>query len=351
MKILVIRFSSLGDVLLTTPIVRSIRKNYPSAEIHFLTKKEFAPILENNPNINQIIKYDNKNDRFIDIIKLIANNQYDLIIDLQSKLNSFLIKLFAGNSKHVTYNKRHFYRWRLTHKSLSKNLAPIKSTVSLYSTVLDKLGIKLDAEKLDIFLPKNQDEIYSTFRIPHSEFRISISPGASHFTKQYPADYYSYLINMITDKLNAQIILLGSKNEKKLTAQIANGCKKKILDLAGETDIMDMAVIIKNSELFISGDCGPMHIAAALNIPQIAIFGPTHPKLGFAPINTNAVIIQKDLSCRPCSLHGREKCPKTHFKCMKDIKPEEILTKIEMLSIPNPQLSPIKSGRRMNLCG
>jgi len=328
MKILIIRFSSLGDVLLTTPIVRSIRKNYPSAEIHFLTKKQFTPILENNPYINKIIEYDSQTDKFKNIIKKIARNQYDLIIDLQSKLNSFLIKLFTGNSKHVTYNKRHFYRWRLTHESLSKNLAPIKSTVYLYASVLDKLGIKLDDEKLDIFLPENQDEIYSVFNIPNSAFRISISPGATHFTKQYPADYYSQLVDMITDKLNAQIILLGSKNEKKLTAQISNGCKKKILDLAGETDIMDMAIIIKNSELFISGDCGPMHIAAALNIPQIAIFGPTHPKLGFAPINTNAVIIQKDLPCRPCSLHGREKCPKTHFKCIMDIKPEEIFEKI-----------------------
>lgn len=180
-------------------------------------------------------------------------------------------------------------------------------------------------------MPENQDEIYSTFRIPHSAFRISISSGATHFTKQYPTDYYSRLVDMITDKLNTQIILLGSKSEKKLTAQISNGCKKKILDLAGKTDIMDMAVIIKNSDLFISGDCGPMHIAAALNIPQIAIFGPTHPKLGFAPINTNAVIIQKDLPCRPCSLHGREKCPKTHFKCMMDIKPEEIFEKIESI--------------------
>jgi len=331
MKILVIRFSSLGDVLLTTPIVRSIRKNYPSAEIHFLTKKQFAPILENNPYINQIIKYDTKNNRFIDIIKLIANNQYDLIIDLQNKLNSFLIKAFAGRCKKITYNKKHFYRWRLTHKSLSKNLAPIKSTVSLYSTVLDKLGIKLDEDKLDIFLPDNQDEIYSEFRIKNSELRISISPGATHFTKQYPADYYSQIVDMITDRLNAQIILLGSKSEKKLTAQISDGCKKKILDLAGETDIMDMAIIIKNSELFISGDCGPMHIAAALNIPQIAIFGPTHPKLGFAPINTNAVIVQKALSCRPCGLHGREKCPKAHFKCMMDIKPKEIFEKIESI--------------------
>ena len=328
MKILIIRFSSLGDVLLTTPIIRTIRNNYPSAEIHFLTKKQFAPILENNPNINQIIKYDSQTERFKNIIKKIAKNRYDLIIDLHSKLNSFWIKLFSGSCKKITYNKRHLYRWRLTHKSLSKNLAPIKSTVSLYSTALDKLGIKLDEDKLDIFLPKNQNEIYSAFNIPHSEFRISISPGAMHFTKQYPAKYYSQLIDIMINKFNAQVILLGRKSEKNLTTKISSNCKNKILDLSGKTGIIDMAVIIKNSDLFISGDCGPMHIAGALNKSQIAIFGSTHPKLGFAPINPNAVIIQKELNCRPCSLHGREKCPKGHFKCMVDIKPEEIFEKI-----------------------
>jgi len=351
MKILIIRFSSLGDVLLTTPIVRSIRNNYPSAEIHFLTKKQFAPILENNPNINQIIKYDSQTERFKNIIKKIAKNRYDLIIDLHSKLNSFLIKLFSGNCKKITYNKRHFYRWRLTHKYLSKNLAPITSTVSLYFTALDKLGIELDCEKLDIFLPDNQDKIYSAFNIPNSAFssrgarllkrsggqgstfggRISISPGATHFTKQYPAKYYSQLIDIMINKFNAQVILLGNEYEKSLTIQIVNNCKNKILDLSGKTGIMEMAVIIKNSDLFISGDCGPMHIAGALNKPQIAIFGSTHPKLGFTPINPNSVIIQKELSCRPCALHGRDNCPKGHFKCMMDIKPEEIFEKIESI--------------------
>ncbi len=331
MKILIIRFSSLGDVLLTTPIIRTIRNNYPSAEIHFLTKKQFAPILENNPNINQIIKYDSQTERFKNIIKKIAKNRYDLIIDLHSKLNSFWIKLFSGSCKKITYNKRHLYRWWLTHKSLSKNLAPIKSTVSLYSTALDKFGIELDCEKLDIFLPKNQNKIYSAFNIPNSAFRISLSPGATHFTKQYPAKYYSQLIDIMINKFNAQVILLGNEYEKSLTIQIANNCKNKILDLSGKTGIMEMAIIIKNSDLFISGDCGPMHIAGALNKPQIAIFGSTHPKLGFTPINPNLVIIQKELSCRPCTLHGRDNCPKGHFKCMMDIKPEEIFEKIESI--------------------
>lgn len=343
MRILIIRFSSLGDVLLTTPVLRSIRKSYPFATIHFLTKKQFAPIIENNPNINQIIEYDRNTERFTHLIKKIAGNRYDLIIDLQAKLNSFLIKLFGGNCKKVTYNKRHFYRWRLTHQSFSRNLAPIKSTVYLYTSVLDKLGIELDEEKLDIFLPENQDEIYSGFRIKDSsvlgpdyigtsedrKFRITISPGATHFTKQYPAEYYAQLIDLMIDKLGVQVILLGSRTEKRLTAQISSGCKNTILDLAGKTDIMELAVIIKKSDLFISGDCGPMHIAEALRKPQIAIFGPTHPKLGFAPLNPKAIIIQKELNCRPCSLHGRDRCPKGHFKCMKDIKPEEVFRKVK----------------------
>jgi len=324
MKVLFIRFSSLGDVLLTTPIIRTFRTHFPDAEIHFLTKKQFSPLLEYNPFIDTIISFDSENESMLLLITRLQKEHYTHIIDLHDKLRSALIKRFV-RGKVITYKKKHNYRKKMLK---DHDLKPIFSTVDLYASVLEDFDLSLDERKLELFLPDNEHDIATSF-LPADKTRIvTISPGASWHTKQYPAEYYKKIIRHLLDHYDVRIVLIGTEQEKNLTTELAALSENKILDLGGRTSLIESAVIIKHSDLFISGDCGPMHIAAAFGIPQIAIFGPTHPKLGFSPINTNAVIIQKDLPCRPCSLHGKGKCPKAHFKCMMDIKPEEIFEKI-----------------------
>ena len=132
------------------------------------------------------------------------------------------------------------------------------------------------------------------------------------------------------ENYDVRIVLIGTEQEKNLTAELASVSETEILNLGGRTTLIESAVIIKHSDLFISGDCGPMHIAAAFEVPQIAIFGATHPKLGFAPLNPNANVLSLNLDCSPCSLHGNNSCPKGHFKCMKDLSPEMVIQKISL---------------------
>jgi heptosyltransferase-2 len=327
MKVLFIRFSSLGDVLLTTPIIRTFRTHFPDAEIHFLAKKQFAPLLEYNPNIDTLIRFDSEDESMLQLITRLQKEHYTYIIDLHDKLRSALIKRFV-KGKVITYKKKHGYRKKLLK---DPNLAPISSTVDLYASVLENFNFRLDHRKLDLFLPENEETMAENFLPYDGKKIITISPSTSWFTKQYPAEYYKKIIRHFLDNYDVRIVLIGTDQEKNLTAELASVSENEILNLGGRTTLIESAVIIKHSDLFISGDCGPMHIAAAFEVPQIALFGPTHPKLGFAPLNPNAEVLTLNLDCSPCSLHGNNSCPKGHFKCMKDLSPDIVLERADKI--------------------
>jgi len=328
MKVLFIRFSSLGDVLLTTPIIRTFRIHFSNAEIHFLTKSQFSQLLENNPNVDNILRFNPTTETMLQLIIRLQKEHYTYIIDLHGKLRSGLIKQFV-NGKTYTYDKKHAYRKKLLK---DHSLEPIASTVDLYASVLTSFDIELKSRKLDLYLPKNSEAITGIF-LPNMNRKliVTISPGASWFTKQYPAEYYKALIKMIVERYDVHIVLIGTEDEKELTFELAKTADNNITDLGGRTSLMETAVIIDRSDVFISGDCGPMHMAAALGKPQIALFGPTHPILGFSPINDNAVVLSVDAECSPCSLHGQQQCPFGHFNCMKEIRPERVFSEITKL--------------------
>lgn len=335
MKILIIRFSSLGDIILTFPIIRAVQSAtwLKDAEIHFLTKPQFASLFTYHPFIKKTISYNPETDSLNNLISLLKKTHYDYVIDLHAKLNSFIVKRCIGAGKIATYKKHHFYRWLMAHTKFGKKLSPIHSTVDLYASALAKLGIPFSFDyRLELFLPPSPEAVISKFHLPLAKLRVAIVPGAAHPTKQYPLEYYNQLIQLIQESYDAHIILLGNSAERELTIRLAEGYPRtEVTDLAGKTDIIELACIINTADIVISGDCGPMHIAAALGKPQVAIFGSTHPKLGFAPLNRKAIIVQRDLPCRPCTLHGREKCPRRHFRCMRDISPQEIMEKIRVI--------------------
>ncbi|OPX27630.1 MAG: lipopolysaccharide heptosyltransferase II [Candidatus Cloacimonas sp. 4484_140] len=326
MKVLFIRFSSLGDVLLTTPIIRTFCTHFQNAEIHFLTKKQFAPLLEYNPFIDTLISFDSENESMLQLIIRLQKEHYTHIIDLHDKLRSALIKRFV-RGKVFTYKKKHNYRKKLLK---DHELKPISSTVDLYASVLEKFALSLDEKKLDFFLPENEEAIAASFLSSDKKIIVTISPGTSWHTKQYPTEYYKKLIRNLLDNHDVKIVLLGTEQEKNLTTELAAVSETKILNLCGRISLIESAVIIKHSDLFISGDCGPMHIAAAFEVPQIAIFGPTHPKLGFAPLNPNAKVLTLDLDCSPCTLHGNKQCPKSHFKCMMNLSPDMVISELSL---------------------
>ena len=309
MKILIIRFSSLGDIILTEPVSYILHRNFPEAQIDYLTKKQFIPLVENFRHINNI--YHKKNKELFKI-------NYDIIIDLHSKLSSYIVSFKLKGYRKIHYNKKHLKRVLIVKKIINSK---IESTVNLYLSSLKKLHLHNEFEK-PVLIPEKNQKIDNLLKsVKTNKTKVAIFAGAKHNTKMYPIEYLNQFIRL--NKSKFQFILLGAPNEKELSATISKN-NSGILDFTGEFDLSELIYFISQINIVISNDSGPMHIAAALNKPQIAIFGSTHPNLGFAPVNHKAIILQKNLPCRPCDLHGKKKCPLKHFRCMKDISPYEL---------------------------
>ncbi len=316
-NILILRLSSIGDIVLTQPVAKVLREVYPDATIDYLTKEPFIGIVETFGCIDTIHIWKNKRG----ILRKLRMQKFDLVIDLHSKLNTFIIKSLVRGKKTVTYNKKHYLRKKIVKNITEKSIV---STVDLYFSALKKLGIEKKYPYPELFPnDENLKNIKNLLSLEKYK-KIGIFPGALHATKMYPLEKLAKFIDSVPSKWNCKFIILGSKSEKPLSVELQENIKTELLDLCGEFNISQLISVISNMDVIISNDSGPMHIAAALSKPQIALFGATHPRLGFAPLNKKAVTISSNISCQPCSLHGSALCPKRHFLCMNSISPELI---------------------------
>lgn len=322
-KILVIRLSSLGDIVLTQSAVQALRREFPDAQIHYLTKKKFAPIVELFNCVDEIYYWENK----YTLLKELKKIKFDLAIDLHSKFNTFIIKNFINAKRTVTYNKEHFLRRKIVKQKTDKM---ISSTVGLYFTALKDIGLETEVFAPKLF-PLKDTEMPEIFRIDEQAKFIGLFPGALHRTKQYPIQQLAGFIDSVPTEWSYQFLVFGSIAESNLAEELNSLTKTNIIDLCGMLDLQQLVFAISKIDVVITNDSGPMHIAAALEKPQIAIFGATHPKLGFAPMNKKAILLSANLSCQPCSLHGGKKCPKIHFNCMRTILAEQILDSLKII--------------------
>jgi len=322
-KILVIRLSSLGDIVLTQSAVQVLRNEFPDVQIHFLTKKIFAPIVEMFNCVDEIHYWENK---YL-LLKNLRKLKFDLAIDLHSKFNTLIIKNFINAKQTVTYNKKHLLRRKIVKKRTNKT---ISSTVALYFTALRKMGLESEVTIPKLF-PANNAVMPEILPVSDKTKYIGLFPGALHKTKQYPVEQLAEFIDSVPIKWNYRFLIFGSKAERLLAGELNSLTKTNIIDLCGKLDLQQLVYAMNKMDAVITNDSGPMHIAAALEKPQIAIFGATHPKLGFVPMNKKAILLSADLPCQPCSLHGGEECPKNHLNCMKSITTAQILESLKIL--------------------
>ncbi len=322
MKILIIRFSSLGDIVLTTPIPRLLKKKFPNSEIHFITKTSYFDVYINNENIDKLIEF---NDNLLEITKKLKKENYDFIIDLHNNIRSRIIK-FSLNKKAITYKKQFLKRWIYTNLKL---YFKINHIVDSYIDTLSHFGIENDGLGLDFYLSQR-----SLNKIGKSIFEnkkmTALVVGAKHYTKILPLNK---LIELC-DKINGPIALIGGKSEKKIGKELENffnhstndeiilklNQRTKIFNFCGILSIEESAALMKYCDKVYTHDTGFMHIAAALKKEVISIYGSTNPDMGFYPYGTKfSVIENKKISCRPCTKIGYSKCPINHFKCLKEI--------------------------------
>ncbi len=327
-SILLIRLSSMGDVILSTSLIRLIRSTFIDARIDFLISKQFYEILKFNPYLSNVIIYDKLNS-FSKIIKQkkelahqLPNSKYDLIIDLHNNKRSKHFRCQLGK-KILKIKKNRLFKLCLVH--FKKNLLNKKLSIpELYFNTANFNHLLIDdGNGLEIFFEK---EIEKTNNIRK---KIAIAPGAYHFTKQWGINKFSELINLIKNKYDFEIFLLGGASDKKICQEILEKTDNFPKDFSGEKSVLKTAEILSNCDLLVTNDTGVMHIAAARKIPIVAIFGSTTTDFGFAPYRVNHRIIEVDLKCRPCTHIGRSKCPKKHFNCMNLISAERVLEAVE----------------------
>jgi len=339
-KILLIRMSSMGDVILTSPLVRQLRQNFPEAQIDYLVRPEYADLVKYNPHLTHTLLYDIQTGRkgLRELREYLKRQGYDAVFDLHRNFRSSYLRKFSSKPLLLKVNKNRLIRLLL-----------VKFNINLYKKIYDnplsiaekylKAGSKLMEVKndlrLDLYLPqKIADKGKQLWRkLEFENFGLIIAPGSRHFTKRWPAELYSELIMKIHQTYGWRTLLVGSLEEESLVQDIRKKTGNVACEVAaGYFSLLQTAALIKACPLFISNDSGLMHVAAAFEKPQIAIFGSTTQELGFFPINPKAVVVEnQNLKCRPCTHIGRKSCPKKHFKCMVEITPQKVLKVVKEL--------------------
>jgi ADP-heptose:LPS heptosyltransferase len=321
-KILIIRLSSIGDIVLTSPIVRALHRSYPAAELHFLTKKAFAGLVQHDPRIAQVHAFAGDLGATIAALKA---ERFDLVVDLHRNIRSRLIKLRLG-VRAVTYSKD---RWSvLLRTKLGLGKLPRVHTVERYARALRPLGCALDDAGLEFFLPAEARTMAADIAARNfAEAPVAVVLGGNYATKRWPRAYFVELLN----RLAQPVLLLGGKPEAEDAAWIAQRLSVPCYNAVAQYDLLLSAALLERCRFVITHDTGLMHIATALGCKIFSIWGNTVPELGFAPYKAtlSVVIENKAVECRPCTKLGYEKCPKGHFKCMLDLKPTQVLDAIE----------------------
>jgi heptosyltransferase-2 len=318
-KFLVIRFSSIGDIVLTTPVIRCLKKQLPDSEVHFFTKQSFATIVESNPYIDKVHSLAHSWNIVVHELK---KENYDYIIDLHHNLRTLRLKKDLG-IKSFPFNKLNIQKWIYT--NLKWNMMPDVHIVDRYMKTVESFGVKNDGEGLDYFIPEKDVVKQKDIPVSHQAGYIGLVIGAAHFTKKLPVEELKELCN----KLDHPIILLGGKEDNENGKQIASVDPIKIYNACGKFNLNESADLVRKAKLIITHDTGLMHIAAAFKKKIISVWGNTVPEFGMYPYYGKFQIPNSEfqitgLRCRPCSKIGYSKCPKGHFKCMKQISMDAV---------------------------
>jgi len=313
-KILLVRFSSIGDIVLTTPVIRCLKAQLPGAELHYLTKEQYASLLSHNPYLSKIWRY-NKN--FSELIPLLKAESFDFIIDLHKNIRSRYI-LFRLFRPFGTFPKLDLRKWMIVH--FRADLLPRVHVVDRYFNAVKRLRVVNDGKGLDYFIPDGEEVNLASLPGDFTLGYIAFVIGGKHVTKIFPEEK----VVEVCRGVSKPVILLGGKEDEergrriaaKAGASVFNGCNRFTLDQS--------ASLIRQADKVITNDTGLMHIAAAFGKTILSVWGNTIPEFGMYPYLTgkeqsrSGIYEVKGLSCRPCSKIGYDRCPKGHFRCMTD---------------------------------
>ncbi|MCX6245128.1 MAG: glycosyltransferase family 9 protein [Bacteroidetes bacterium] len=313
-KILIIRLSSIGDIVLTTPVVRCLKTRVPEAEIHYLTKKQNQPLLQSNPYIDKVWLYD-KN--FSELLPRLRAEKFDFIADLHKNFRSRHVRMKLRKPS-GTFSKLNLRKWIIVNFKVDR--LPEISIVDRYFEAVRRLGVTNDGKGLDYFIPSEEEVDMSLLPPEFSTGFVAFVIGGKHTTKILPEEKVAEIIA----GANKPVVLLGGMEDMERAGRITASAGKNVFNACGKLTINQSASLIRQSAQVVTNDTGLMHIAAAFGKKILSVWGNTIPEFGMYPYldgkpETGSEIFEvKGLRCRPCSKIGFEKCPKGHFLCMND---------------------------------
>ncbi len=330
-KILVIRLSAIGDLILTSAPLLNLKISFPEAKIYLLTRRDLVDLAKNFDGVDEVLELPPQASfrQLFRMAEYLDQEQFDTVIDLHGSLRSFYLGMHISAPNKVCYPKRRWERLSAVHFKKINPSPP--HTIDLYNVAVKRSGGKIFATRPVLNLHRLNRP---SFKFENNRPVIAIAPGASYQTKQWPRERFVTIIKECTCELNGNIVLLLTNHDKEILNNLSDIPTDRIKSFIG-TDLIDLIPVIAGSKVMLSNDSAMMHLSSAVGTPVIGLFGPTHPTLGFSPRGMDDAIMQVDEPCRPCSLHGRRKCFREAQYCFERIAPLDVLQK--MAEILNKQ--------------
>lgn len=331
----------MGDIILTFPVVEAVKEKYPDSEIFFLCKKKYKSLLLDHPRIGRVIEFDTQGvhkgiSGLTRLIKELKTLQLDVILDLHSNLRSFVIRNLVPAKTKIKYNKR----WSARFLTVYFKPLKVKSrhTLDCYMESLQKLGLKSKSKILRFYLSE-KDKVWANKFLSENGWNgegilLGMAPGARWNTKKWNKEKFAEVVKILVQRHPLDVVLFGDKNDTDAISWISQELsrKRKSKENPKIIQVIDLpfnqvAGVLQMCDVLVTNDSGLMHLASFLKVPVVAVFGPTHPKLGFSPLGRDSMVITVDEKCSPCGLHGKRKCHRKEKHCMDRISPEEVAEK------------------------
>lgn len=329
MKILVIQTAFLGDVILTTPLIKKISEFFPLAEVDVLTTPEGGNILRNNPHIKEIITYDKhwSESSFFSLLKKareLRKRKYDIAFLPHRSFRSGLLAFLSGATERIGFKGTlaSFFLTRSVIRDLSKHeIARNLSLLEPLFGTVEPVPPELYPSKEDFIVvrEKLKDIVKDQFG-----WKVIFAPGSNWATKRYPRVYFAEVGKLLLDAGVKYILLIGGQEDKRICEDIKNRIGNRAVNVAGLLTPLQSCALMTMCSLLISNDSAPLHMASAMGLPTVGIYGPTTPRFGFGPYGKLVKVMEVELDCRPCSPHGPRVCPLGHHMCMRNISPHDV---------------------------
>ena len=330
LRVLCVRFSSIGDILLTTPLVRALHRRHPEAELYFVTKRAMAGLVIENPHLTGVIAL-RQNERITDLAAQLRALAPTHGLDLHGSLRSAALR-FLVPCQWSGYSKRKLARTALISTKINLYGKPVPVPERYFEATRAPgggLDVEPDGGPPEFFLAPPARERIAQWLAQHgldARAFVALAPGAAHATKRWPTHHWRSLADQLS-KLGYGLVALGGPEDRELAAELGPG----VVNAAGEFSLQETGACLARAKVLVSGDTGVMHMATGVGTSVVALFGPTVELFGFFPYTRRAEVLERDLDCRPCSAMGTERCPLGHHRCLEETFPDQVAAAVQRL--------------------